>query len=511
MRRGAAVATPTKRIAATAFAPATPARRAVATVALAWATLILCGHIGDNSSHFRGEAGPWRVQVVVRHPGVVPGLADITVRVENGDAAAVSVRPVHTRVGLEGSPRPDPATPVEGAPGLWAAQLWFMEIGAYSVHVTVDGDRGTGTAIVPVNSLATRTLAMGSGLALVLIGLGLFLAVGLASIVRAAVAESTLAPGASPDPRRRRRARAAVGTAAVLLVLTVAGGRAWWNDEAAAYRSILFVPLTLDATVDAAAAVPTLDLVMADRNWLGQAMSPLVPDHGKLLHAFLVRTPDQDAFAHVHPEPNGDFRFRLVLPPLPAGRYVLYADVVHESGFTQTLTTEVDLPGEAAAACAPDCPSPDPDDAWWVRPAAAASGVVTFDDGTTLEWERPAAPIRAGEPVDLMLVARDAEGDPAALLPYMGMASHAAVRRSDGSVFVHLHPTGSISMAAQAQFARRAGVSGDDPHDGHVPIITDGRVSIPYAFPRDGAYRLWAQVKIGEMVRTAAWDVEVDP
>src|SRR6185369_17911250 len=32
------------------------------------------------------------------------------------------------------------------------------------------------------------------------------------------------------------------------------------------------------------------------------------------------------------------------------------------------------------------------------------------------------------------------DGQPASLQPYMGMAGHCVVRRSDGAVFTHLHP-----------------------------------------------------------------------
>ena len=40
-------------------------------------------------------------------------------------------------------------------------------------------------------------------------------------------------------------------------------------------------------------------------------------------------------------------------------------------------------------------------------------------------------------------------GEMAPLRPYMGMLGHCVVRRNDGSVFAHLHPTGTISMAME--------------------------------------------------------------
>ena len=46
-------------------------------------------------------------------------------------------------------------------------------------------------------------------------------------------------------------------------------------------------------------------------------------------------------------------------------------------------------------------------------------------------------------------------GEPARLEPYLGMISHAALRRDDGYVFTHLHPAGSISMASQQVFQLR--------------------------------------------------------
>jgi hypothetical protein len=43
---------------------------------------------------------------------------------------------------------------------------------------------------------------------------------------------------------------------------------------------------------------------------------------------------------------------------------------------------------------------------------------------------------------------------------------------------------------------------------GHSAAV-DGRVEVPYAFPMAGRYRLWVQVKRAGVVKTAAFDVEV--
>lgn len=119
----------------------------------------------------------------------------------------------------------------------------------------------------------------------------------------------------------------------------------------------------------------------------------------------------------------------------------------------------------------------------------------------TITWQR-GAPLVAREERLLTFVARNADGSAVPLEPYMGMLAHAAVTNLDGSVFAHLHPSGSISMAALQKF------EGIDPHAAHR-ASGGSEVSIPYAFPEPGRYRLWIQMKRAGQVVTGAFDVNV--
>jgi hypothetical protein len=103
---------------------------------------------------------------------------------------------------------------------------------------------------------------------------------------------------------------------------------------------------------------------------------------------------------------------------------------------------------------------------------------------------------------DLHFEVRDKAGANADIEPYMGMAAHLVIASQDGSVFAHLHPSGSISMAAMQRFA------GDNPHASHVMPL-DSRISVPYAFPKAGRYRMFVQIKRGGKVLTAAFDLDV--
>ena len=64
----------------------------------------------------------------------------------------------------------------------------------------------------------------------------------------------------------------------------------------------------------------------------------------------------------------------------------------------------------------------------------------------------------AGDERLLTFRATNADGTPAALEPYMGMIGHVAVANAEGTVFAHLHPSGSISMAALQKFRRSAAI-----------------------------------------------------
>ena len=84
----------------------------------------------------------------------------------------------------------------------------------------------------------------------------------------------------------------------------------------------------------------------------------------------------------------------------------------------------------------------------------------------------------------------------------MGMPGHAVVARRDFSVFAHLHPIGSVSMAALRAFEKSPG--GEHSMHGVAP-----QVSFPYGFPQPGSYRVWVQVKRAGRVLTGVFDCEV--
>ena len=479
------------------------------------AVLATSAHVGTSNAYFEGPAGPYSVRVIVRTPGVIPGLAQISVRVTTGASVdRVTVRPLRADVGLEGAPPPDVARRVTGDPNLYSAELWLMTSGSYSVHVTVAGTAGEGTAFIPVLAIPERRLDMSSGMAIGLSLAAVFLFVGAVTVFGTAVRESVLAPGAAVDARRQRLGRAVMAIATLALGILVWGGWTWWDVVDATYRDRMYRPLSTSAEAVQTGGAPTLRLTIDDPAWRGRGWTPLLPDHGKLMHMFLVRDEDLSGFAHVHPTATGTSSFDVAFPQLPAADYRIYADIVDESGFAQTLTDRVTAPEMPATADETSGPGRDPDDSWAVLPrfGEARANDYPLPSGRTLRWERANDAVAvADDETTLRFSLIEADGSRAVLEPYMGMLSHAAVSRDDGMVFIHLHPSGSINMAAQMRFeqAERTRNEGSISGMAMAPGETTNTVTFPFVFPGPGAYRIFVQLKVAGTVETAAFDLDV--
>lgn len=453
-------------------------------------------HVGNPYIFYEGNAGPYQVRVSIQPPEVVPGRAQINVRVHNAVPRTVTALPVRWDAGRKGSPPPDRALPVSGETNLFSTELWLMDFGAYSVFVDLDGALGTGTAIVPLNSISNKRLEMSQGATIGFLLAGAVLAVLLIFIVGAAVRESVVPPGAGADQLRRGHARIGMAAAVVILTLLLWKGNAWWAHVDAEFRSNrLFRPIEIPTSVHSSPAgnILTLRANSSDQNWRDR--TPLVADHGKLMHLFLIKKDDMSAFAHLHPGKAGDDNFEAVLPPLVSGEYSVYAEVTHESGLARTLVSTVTLPPPTQNG-----PLTDPDDSFWPH----EPGDITIRQLSTNV-------LASREEVVLRFDALGPDGAPAPLEPYMGMWSHAAVRATDGSVFTHLHPSGTISMTAQELFARRErGENLRKPID-----VMCGRpereLLFPYSFPKPGKYRIWVQVRSAGKVITSHFDLQVVP
>jgi hypothetical protein len=459
-------------------------------------------HVGSPDVFFEGAAGPYKLLVTIRPPQIVPGVAEIEVRSLTPGVEKVHIVPLRLRAKQQFAPVPDLAPPTKDDPQYFTGTLWLMATGSWKVRVDIEGAQGPASLSVPVPALSARVLTMQGPVTFILIPLGLVLVLGMIAIAGASVREAQLEPGALPDTRRVRSSRIAMIVAALMLGGVVYAGNSWWGAEAAFYGRIVYKPLALKAAVEGS----RLNLALQDPGWLDRRTDDLLPDHGHLMHLYAIRMPAMDRVWHLHPEggPPASSEFTQALPDMPAGRYALYADVVHEIGIGETATATLDLPeihgaplhGDDAGAAVPAVSDPDYN-----------RNVTMSSDGYQLVWDRPAAPVRAKQSYQFKFHLQDAKGQPATGMElYMGMLGHAAFVAADGSVFAHVHPSGSMPMPALGL------AQPEDPHAMHRMMQSGipAEVTFPYGFPKPGPYRVFVQMKRAGQVVTGAFSVRVE-
>jgi hypothetical protein len=469
------------------------------------AAVPLLAHVGSPDIFFQGDAGPYKLLVTIRPPVVIPGVAEVEIRSASPDVRAIHLVPL--RLGLTGQqfpPVPDLAQPSKDDPQFYTGALWLMVTGSWQVRIDVDGARGSGRLSVPVPALSTRVLGMQRGMGGVLLALGLVLVIGIVSIAGAGAREAVVEPGKQPDALRVRRARIVMIAVAVGVVAAVWFGGQWWGSEEGDYMKVIFKPLALRPSVVGSRLTLTLD----DPGWLTRRTDDLLPDHGHLMHLYVLRLPDMDLVWHLHPEPNDNGGFTQQLPTMPAGRYALFGDVVHASGLAETATAEIELPpiagqpltGDDAAGEGPPRSSPRGEGDYNRNVAPLPNGYrMVWDRGGEVLWH-------ARRPYLFRFRIEDGAGKPAKDMElYMGMLGHAAFVRSDRSVFAHVHPSGSVPMAALAL------TQPENPHAGMTMAAgLPAEVSFPYGFPKPGDYRIYVQVKRGGAILTGVFRAKVE-
>ena len=468
-------------------------------------------HVGSKDVFETVHAGPYTLYVTVRPPNVIPGVATVEVRSAGATISSLKVTPLP--VTGEASKHPPAADVMQVSaqdPAFYTGAVWMMAGGTWQVRFDIDGASGHEQGSVPVVAVPLAVMSMDKGMGTVLGLLGLFLVLSMAGIVAASVGEARLLPGAPLTPAMQRWRRIATVASLILMALAVWGGAHWWNVEAAGYSAHIFKP----APTTASLLGNRLDLQVGDRPRDRRDGPPpannddYLLDHGKVMHLYAIRWPEMDAAFHLHPELVGKRDFRDTLPSMPAGHYRLFGDIVHASGFPETLLATVDIPeGMQGTALATD------DAEGLATPVSGAELGTSFKlpDGYTMVWDKPAT-LTAGTAYGFTFHLVDANGKPATdMQPYLGMAGHAAFVKTDGTVFAHTHPEGSAAMAdvmlANQSMDSMPGMSG---MAGMAPVgPTAPDVSFPYGFPNAGRYRIFIQMKHGSVVETGVFDADV--
>ena len=362
---------------------------------------------------------------------MIPGVASVEVLSATPGISKISVVPTFiVGPGAKYPPIGDVLAQAKEDPQFFSGKIWLMESGSWQIRLKVDGAQGPGELAVPVPAFARRTLPMTRPMGVLLFALMALLVVAFISILGAARRESTLAAGAVPPEKNRRGARIVMATAGLLVLAILFGGNYWWDSAAAEKaRNMIYEAPSMDVTLDSTSNKTTLE--MANSLWHSRrpetVMTKLVPDHGHLMHLFLLREPGLDAFYHLHPQmvatpakKSEDISdtFEISLSPLAPGKYQVFADVVRESGFPDTMTAEIEIPSTTSATVT----ALTGDDSSAITKSLGAAAITadgpdgpvfTLPDGYKMAWVRGTAPLVANQFTWLRFRLEDPQGKPA--------------------------------------------------------------------------------------------------
>jgi hypothetical protein len=466
-------------------------------------------HVNSPDVYYDGYAGPYHLLVTLRPPAVVPGVAQIQVRTVSSDVNDVKILPLRMiGPGAKMAPLPDTAKRSADDPQLFTGTLWIMVRGSWKVQIQASGAKGAAQLEVPLPAVSTSTEPMRKGLGFLLALLGLALAAGIVGIIVAAVRDAGLPAGKSPEWAEEAYGKVALVMGVVLVAVVVIFGYGWWGSEASANARLNYkVPNMKPSLLGGSLLRLRLDNPNEGEPTRFHSEQPdrirvddLIEDHGHLMHLFMVRMPDMKAFWHLHPEQSQPGDFAQNLPIMPEGQYKLFADIVHHTGFPETEVATVNLPSVAGETL-----SGDDAGAFDLTPADKAA---QLSGGYQMVWERDDKPLKASQPYWFRFRIQDKDGNPAfGMEPYMGMAGHAVFLSADGNTFAHVHPAGSVSMAA----VKLAEAGSPQPGMENMDHANTGaEVSFPYGFPKAGEYRIFVQVKRAGKVETAEFIAKVE-
>lgn len=183
----------------------------------------------------------------------------------------------------------------------------------------------------------------------------------------------------------------------------------------------------------------------------------------RLMHVIVVRR-DLTGYQHVHPAMAADGTWSVPLTVAEPGAYRVFADFQRDCRKV-VLAADLLAPGDFRPQQLP--------------PPAAIATV----DGYRIRLEHPA--LRAGEDAPLRFTVSRGGRPVPHIQPYLGARGHLVAIRQGDLAYLHVHPEAREDAAAA------------------IPFSAD--------FAAAGSYRMFLQFRIGGIVHTAAFTVQVAP
>lgn len=462
-------------------------------------------HIGIENAYFEGNIGPYASRIIIEPPGIVPGLATIRVFSIDNKIKKVMVRPNHYDASIKDTLstfllNPEEANKSDAIDNLFYSELWLMAYGAYGIEIFLDGDEGEAKITIPVNSLSFKLIEMSFFMKIILFSLLLLLYFGAINIVSIAYSHSTLDADQKLTMHKKNKIIFIRIFATVIITFFIYLGYNWWLSIEKQFIDRLYKPYATVSKVSGNTLNLKIESPSIESSWIDiqgtiREHGKIITEHKKWSHIYIFDKEKSKYMAHLHPMLVDDYEFESCLPPMDAGEYLLYADVIHEDGYSHSISSNfhinssIDNKNYNSGLC-------DKDNSY--------AKLEETNNNFTIKWSNKKDTYNTNDDINFQFKILNGS-ELVELDTYVSMGSHAVILNAEEEFYMHLHPLGSISMSAQKKFMGDESDSFicdfgviEDEYGNYKVLDGMGQISFPSLNLKPGSYLFYIQVKIKE-------------
>ena len=478
----------------------------------------VCSDIGHYNVTYEGQAFNKTIRALIKPPGVIPGIANITIKTFGQSIDSIKIKPIkwhgaissapHLVIGPQGSPPADLMHQIDDNKKFFMGELWLMDFGAYNIKVEIFKNGISELINIPINSIATQIQPMSFNVSLILFFLMLLLLFGGTNIITIAYRESTIPYNQKIKSERIKNSKNVMLLSFIILSFILYAGSEWWNKTEQIFKENLYIPMDNEVQLINNGKQNILQIMITDELWLDGMVPDLMLDHGKIMHLYLIKE-DYSQLCHLHPKRNkkNPNLFEVVLPNIEYGKYYLYMDITFESGFSSTLINQINYETDNIKKQKYDYLISDKDDSY-----------ISNSPQYQLKWINKKKDFKINQDIHFNFQAQNIDGIPSKIEPYIQMGGHGAILKKDHTIFIHIHPIGTISMASQELYNQNdkitnSGVCYLGTVDDSIKTYFKNQESIvsfpPINLDTPGNYVMWIQAKSKGEIITEKFDFKI--
>ena len=471
-------------------------------------------HIGLRYMVYEHRGENISLRVYLKLPESAPGIVDISFKSFTDNIDKISVNSElksSSKVGENSSH--NIAIPVNGEENTFSSKLPLFKYGTYSINVNIQQKGRIEQVIIPVNFFARETFKLDSNSLPVLFIIAFFLSIlGIFFIKNAYLYNQKKEFDKALKNKNNSRFTQFAEIFIIIFMISYVS-TTWWDERKINYDQNNYFNLKNNVNIANNGKYDILKINIVDKKWINEKMPNLIPDHGKIMHMYMI-SDDFKHLAHLHPTRAEDRNsFFVRMPPFGEGAYSLYMDITHETGFSHTMTNKINYNKNNISIDTSITTSLiDPDDSW------------TQDlDAIKITWVDIQSFYEAEKDIPMRFTIKK-NGKPSPIQNYMGMGAHAALIKNDGSIFAHLHPTGTINMASKHIYERGIKkeqmidnrsieldlINPQHDHFSNQNYSHNGEVGFPpLRLIEAGDYTVWVQIKTENKIITQKFNFTI--